>query len=297
MIQYAALWFLARVAGRLPVRVLYALADAAGTAAWYASRRVRETTADHMRHVLGPGAPRGRVEALARSCARSAARYYADFARTAVADPAPLEATVESIEGMEHLAAAFAQGRGVIVVSAHLGSPELLGRVSAALPYRIAVVTEPLSPPRVHDLLHEVRERHGVPFIPLDRAGMRRMVAHLHAGGTLAILGDRDVHGTAPLVPFFQERAPIPTGPVELARRGDVPTVAMWVPRVAPERVRVVIEPLPLPPATGDREADIASGVTAMVAALEEGIRRWPGQWFPLTPIWGGRADTGERRP
>src|SRR5690606_33291561 len=80
MIRYAALWLLVRVGGRVPLAILDALAAGAGTLGWWASRRLREVTRDHMRHVLGPSAAPHAVDRAARECVRSAARGYAEFA-------------------------------------------------------------------------------------------------------------------------------------------------------------------------------------------------------------------------
>jgi lauroyl/myristoyl acyltransferase len=287
--RFACLWFLARVAGRLPARLLDVIAVVGGTAAWYASRRVRETTTDHMRHVLGVGAPPARVAATARECARSAARYYASFALAGSGRSEPLAQAVEAFEGLPALQEAYERGEGVILVSAHLGNAELVGRAVVPLGLDFAVVTELLSPSRVHELVHRVRGQAGVKLIPATLGGMRDALAHLRVGGTLGLLVDRDVLGTAPRRPFFGERAPLPTGAVELAHRTGAPVFAVWIPRTAAGRSRVIIEAVPLPPATGDREADVETGMAALTAALEGGIRRWPGQWFPLVPIWGER--------
>lgn len=286
MLRFAFLWCLVHIAGRLPARALDALAATGGTAAWYASRRIREVTTDHMRHVLGPGAPRTRIEATARECARSVARYYADFARAGASREAVADALAE-LRGVEAVREAHARGQGVILVGAHLGNPEMVIRAAASLGLPLAAVTEPLSPPRVHEFVHRIRGREGVRFIPATAAGLRATIEHLRGGGVLAMLVDRDVLGTAPQRLFFLERAPLPTGAVELARRTGAPVFIAWAPRIGPGRFRVLVEPLPLPPPTGNREADIESGIQALTTALEHGIRRWPGQWFPLNPVWG----------
>lgn len=294
MLRFAVLWCLVHVAGRLPAGMLDALAATGGTAAWYASRRIREVTTDHMRHVLGSAAPRARIEATARECARSVARYYADFARAGAHPDALRDALVE-VRGFEALRDAYARGGGVILVGAHLGNPEMVIRAGASLGLPLAAVTEPLAPPRVHEFVHRIRGREGVRFIPATTAGLRATLDHLRGGGVLALLVDRDVLGTAPRRLFFLERAPLPTGAVELARRTGAPVFIAWAPRAGAGRFRVHIEPLPLPPATGDREADLESGMQALTAALEVGIRRWPGQWFPLNPVWGQPTPTRDR--
>ena len=149
-------------------------------------------------------------------------------------------------------------------------------------------VTEPLEPPRLHELVHRVREHTGVPFVPIDRAGLRRALAHLRAGGALGVLADRDVLGTGRPLPFFGERAALPWGAVELARRSGAALVTGFVYRSGVARYRVVIDPAIAIPRTDDREADTREGMRLLVARLERGIRRAPEQWFPLSPVWSG---------
>ncbi|MCY4640319.1 MAG: lysophospholipid acyltransferase family protein [Chloroflexi bacterium] len=286
MVRYVALWLAVKSGRWIPVRVLYAVAGAAARLAWATSPGLRSTTRDHMRHVLGLGAAKPAVDTAARGAVRSAALYYADLARYSHLDPAASFAEVESYEGLEHLFRAWDRGCGVVMVSAHLGNPEMI--VQALGPFGIApmVLTEPLAPRRLHDLVHGVRGHTGVSFVPVDRAGMRRAVAHIRAGGALAILADRDVLGSGRSTPFFGERAPLPHGAVELARRTGATLVVGFVYRRGVARYRIVIEPPLAIPRTGDRTADTVEGMRLLVKRLEGGIRAAPEQWFALTPVW-----------
>ncbi len=286
MLRYVALWLAVRAGRWVPVRALYAAADVAARLAWAGSPGLRSVTRDHMRHVLGIGAAATEMDGAARGAVRSAARYYADLARYSHLDPEDSFAEVESYEGVEHLFQAWDRGCGVVMVSAHLGNPEMI--VQALGPFGIApmVLTEPLAPRRLHDLVHEVRQHTGVPFVPVDRAGMRRAVAHLRSGGALAILADRDVLGSGRPAPFFGERAPMPHGAVELARRTGAALVTGFVYRAGVARYRIVIEPPLTIPRTEDRAADTREGMRLLLARLERGIRAAPEQWFALTPVW-----------
>ena len=289
LLKYVVLRVLVAIGGHLPVRATYGLAAAGGTLAWYASGRIRAATRDHMRHVLGPGAPPQAVDRLARSCARANLYYYADFARLAYASDDPRDSIFDSfdeVHSVEVLFEALDQGRGVVLVGAHLGNGEVLARAAGPFGICLAIITEPLSPPRLHEYVHHVRGARGVRFIPADLTGLRASIAHLKAGGSLGLLVDRDVLGTADPFPFFGERAPIPSGAVELARRTGAPMVGAWMPRTGPGRYALHLERIDLPPATGDRATDVESGMRVMVAALEGAIRRWPGQWFPISPVW-----------
>ena len=289
MAHYIALWLLVRVGGRLPLAILDAIAGAGGTVAWWGSRRVREVTRDHMRHVLGRDATLAEVDGAARECVRSAARGYAEFAHLPRLSSEVVREHIVSTDGMDALAEAQAEGHGVIIVSAHLGAPEVISHCGPAFGIELGVIAEPLHPQRVHDLVQRVRAMRDARYFAAMLGGLRDARAHLAAGRALGILVDRDVLGTGRPYAFFGERALMPTGAVELARRTGAAIVTVWIyrePRAG--HYRLVGRRLTLPPATGDRGADMDSGMRVVLASLEEAIRVAPGQWFPLAPVWSG---------
>jgi KDO2-lipid IV(A) lauroyltransferase len=286
---YWFLWTLVNVGGRLPRRFQYTMGWLGGMLAWYVSRRVRHATLDHARHVLGPDAPQSEVARVARSSTRTNLYYYADFARFGVHQPAFVFDLFDHIEGVEHLVNALEEGRGAVLVGAHLGNSEVIAQAAAPFDVCLAILTEPLNDRRVHEFIHRVRSTRGVRFLPANSHGLRQSIGHLKAGGALGLLVDRDVLGTAKLRPFFGEPAPIPSGAVDLAVRMGAPMFAVWTPRTSWGRYALYVERVPMPQPSGDRERDVERGMEAMVAALEAGIRRWPGQWFPISPVWPRR--------
>ena len=302
MLRLLALRVLVHVLGRLPARVLFAAADIAGSLAWYASPRLQRTTRDHMRHVLlrddrdGPAPADARaIDRAARACVRSAARYYADFARTVHLTQQQAFDEVESFEGMDHLYAAIDRGCGVVLLSAHLGSPEYIFRSAGYLGLEFLVLTEALSPPAVHDFVHGVRRAPGVRFVPASGAALRESLRQLRSGGVVAVTGDRDIQQRGMAVAFFGERTRLPTGPLELALRTQASLVPGFVTRTGDGRYRVVFRPALALSRSGDREADVAAGMQAVARALEEGIAAAPEQWFAMEPIWSGLEAAGAR--
>lgn len=282
-----ALQLLVWLGGRVPTRTLDAAAGALGTLAWYASPTLRAVTRDHMRHVLGPDAPGARVDAAARGCVRTTARYYADFA----AGPHRHAARpFERAEGLTHITDAAAHGHGVILLSAHLGSPESIGQTLVGLGLDLVVLTEPLRPRAVHDFVRATREATtpGARFVTADLSGLRLAVDHLRQGGAVAALGDRDVLGSGVPQLFFGERARLPGGIADLALRTGAAVVPGFALRTAGGGIRAVVEPPLDLPRTGDEAADRHEARRRVLAALERGIRLAPDQWFPLQPIWSG---------
>lgn len=287
MLKYWALRLLVAVGGRLPAGLVYAVADALGTLSWFLVPRVRTTTRDHMAHIprfIDDPAWRDRA---ARGCARSAARYYADFARGAHLTPDQSLDEIATFEGLERWYEPGEAGCGAVMVSAHLGAPEHLVRAAGAVGLDVLVLTERLEPPRVNEFVHRLRQRPGVRFVEADLAGIREALSHLRGGGLVAILADRDIQGNGREVVFFGERARLPGGPIELALRTGAAVIPGVGLRLGPARYSAsMLAPLELQ-RTGNREADIEAGMRALAHALEECIERAPDQWFVLQPIWG----------
>lgn len=286
--SYRLLRALMLVLPHVPLRVIAPLAWLAGGVAWYASRRLRATTTDHMRHALGHRAPRSVVEARARDCVRAAAWYWVDLARMPRMTPEQTFACLDSVEGIEALFEAYDAGRGVLLLSAHLGNPEMFATLLPHLGLPTAVFVEPLADLRVHALIKSTRERAGARMLEPDMAGLRAALAQLRCGAILGGLADRDVLGTGTPYTFFGERAAMPDGMMEMALRSGAAVVVGWVTRTRPGRYAAVVERIALPEASDDRQRDLEAMQYAYIHALERMIGRTPGQWFALAPVWRG---------
>ncbi len=295
MAKFLSLWVLVHWGGRLPIRVLYACGWLIGMLAWYLRPTVRAVTRDHMRRVLGPQATAKTVDHHARRCSCAASYYYADFARAYHESPERLLAGVDEIVGIEEVFHAHDEGNGLILASAHLGNPELVSQVLDVMGLNLVVITEPLEPPRVHRFVHRIRgRRDGVCYAPASLQTLRTTITHLRAGGTVGLLIDRDVLGTGIPFPFFGTETRMPPGAVELVRRTGAALVVASVLRTTPGRFRIEIERIPSLPPSSDREADLLVSMQDTVSALERAIRRDPGQWFALTPVWNGASASTE---
>ncbi len=273
---------------RVPLRVIAPLVWLAGGAAWYASRRLRETTTGHMRRAMGHGTSRPTIEAQARDCVRTAAWYWVDLARARRMTPEQTFACLDSVEGLEALFEAYDAGRGVLLLSAHLGNPEVFATLLPHLGLSTAIFAEPLADPRVHAAIQSTREREGARMLEPDTAGLRAALAQLRCGAVLGGLADRNVLGTGKPYMFFGERAAMPDGMMEMALRSGAAVVVGWVTRTKPGRYAAVVERIALPESSGDRQRDVEAAQYAYIHALERAITRTPGQWFALAPVWRG---------
>jgi KDO2-lipid IV(A) lauroyltransferase len=286
-VKLALLRVLFEVGGRMPARLLYACADLAGTLAWLVSPRLRAVTRDHMAHIPALTSDLERRDEAARGCVRSAARYWADLARTSRLTPAEAIDEYVSFEGIDRLFEALDRGCGVVLVTAHLGAPEFAVRVASQLGLDVLALTQRNESPAVNDLLHRVRRSHGGRFAEAGLSGTRLALEQLRRGGAVALIADRDITRSGASVPFFGERTTLPTGPIELAQRTGASLLPCFVFRVGAGRYSMRFE-RPLRLGRGGDDAARKHALLALARALESGIERAPDQWFVLQPIWRG---------
>ncbi len=206
-----------RVVAALPSRAAYALADLAGDA-WYrlAPDRRRLVAANLARVCAATGRPvHGRpFRDLVRSAFRNHARYYVELLR---APHYPVDRIEEIMDVPQWEAFAAALGGGPsIFIGSHLGNFEPFGTFLIAHGIRPLVPMEEIEPPALFEFLAARRGGGGIELLPLSRA-RRQLSQRLRAGGTLGIIGDRDLAGDGHPVTMFGHPTTVPLGPAALA--------------------------------------------------------------------------------
>lgn len=138
-----------------------------------------------------------------------------EFARAWWGSVAPLRRGLQ-VEGLEHIAAARAGGRGVIVVSGHFTTLEVCGRLMCDhVP--LAGMYRPHAQPAMEWAVKRGRARYAAAMFP--KQDVRGAVKHLKRGGLLWYAPDQDPsRGDSAYVPFFGQPAHSLTSTHQLAR-------------------------------------------------------------------------------
>jgi Kdo2-lipid IVA lauroyltransferase/acyltransferase len=198
-----------------------------------------------------------------------------------------------SLRGWENLDEAERRGKGIFILSAHLGLWELVPPLIGLTRGRMDIVVRPADNPWLDRELRALRERFGNAVIP-KRGAARRMLEVLRGGGRVGILIDQRVQEREGIaVPFFGR--PALTSPV--LARVSLRTGAAVVPITAyPEprgRYRVVVRPPILPPEDGDDDAAVAALTRRYLEVAEEDIRAHPEMWLWMHRRWDEREKYG----
>ena len=187
--------------------------------------------------------------------------------------------------GLPHLRQALEKGRGVLVLTGHLGNWELLVNAAAMLGYPANIVYRPLDSKGMDLFFRKLRGRYNARLLPKDRA-IRPILKALRQGELVEFMFDQHPRRKQGVfVDFFGKPACTHAALALMALRTGAPVLPMFLVREG-RRYRVVIGPeLPLID-TGDRERDVAANTRRYNQALESIIRRYPEQWFWVHRRW-----------
>jgi lauroyl/myristoyl acyltransferase len=278
---------------RLPLGLVHWLADRAGELGYIFAGAARRTSRSNLRHVLGDAAGQKQVDATCRQIFRNAARNMADMLRLPCLTAEQVERLV-TVHGWEHLEAALARGKGVVLTSAHFGQVEVAAQIMAARGLRPLVLHERLRPRRLYDYVSGLRARMGIQFAPIgDASTLKLAFRTLRQNGLLGVVADRDVTKSGRVVRFFGADARLPDGHVTLALHTGAAIVIAFCLRQPGDKVEVFVEPPMILESTGNREADVERSMVRVISVLERYIGANPEQWVYFQPVW---LDTAEKR-
>jgi KDO2-lipid IV(A) lauroyltransferase len=165
-------------------------------------------------------------EALTKAMFKNLGRNVFDFLNLKNATPAKLASLVDGVQGMECFERAAARGKGVIVITGHIGCWELMPPYFASLGYRATVVGRRMRDQRLDEELVAIRASVGVTTIDRD-SSPREMIKSLRRGEILGVLIDQHTDVGGMYVPFFEKPAFTPTGVAKLACLTGAPIVPM----------------------------------------------------------------------
>ncbi len=288
MITYLGFRLIEGTIARLPRRFAYALGVVISTLAFPLLQRQRRALEQNLRQVR-PDLPAPALRKLAWQNWLNHTKAWIDFFKIPRMDRRKLSGLLTPI-GREHLDAAMARGKGVIVVAPHMGSWELAAASWAASYGEIGVVVEQIEPRRLFEHVARRRSRMGVRVIPLSRTAPRDILRMLHDRRLVVLAMDRDIQRTGRPFPFFGRPASFPTGPVELALKTGSPILPAFCFRDRSDRYLAIGDPPLFLTPGDDHDADVQGAMENILGTFERYISSYPDQWHVLEPIWPVRS-------
>jgi lauroyl/myristoyl acyltransferase len=275
------------VALNLPRPLLYAMAQLTGALvyAWSAQDR---GTYRHNLHVAF-GDKRGLINPrlIVWNIFQNYAIYMVDFFRLLAMSLSDSRRCAQLYEGRHHLDAALALGRGVVLLTAHLGNWEIGGLGLRALGYPVTVVALKHNSTFTNALINTMRSRHGIRVIELGSSTYDgiEIIRALQRGEVVAMLGDRAFGDRTATTTMFGRQVQLPLGPVLLAMSTGAPLVPAFSVMEAPGCYRGFIEPALALRRGPNRDVALHHNLALVAGVFERAIHRFPDQWYRIDRI------------
>lgn len=266
----------------LPRWVIVRVARVAGSLVYHLNARGRESLMNNCRHILGADATEPEIRATTRRLCFHYVLNILDLLRVPVLKrrvAALVEFDSREVDRM------LAEGRGIVVVTGHIGNHDLAGVFMAARGYPMSAVVEPV-PGGWAKTFNRYRGATAMETIPVsDRRAMARALLRRRM---LALVSDRDITGNGMLCPAFDSYRYYPKGAAAYALRLQIPILVaaflfQHIPGRRPYHLyyrRIYFTP------TGDMNADVSTFTGEIADALNNIIREHPDQWLVFNGAW-----------
>ncbi len=267
----------------LPLKFSYWLAKRLADLKCFFSFRERYAVINNLREITEEK-DKATLKKYTYEVHRNFAKYLVDFFRFSKVDNNYIKryVKVENLSGIDNV---LKQGKGIIVLSAHLGNWELGGIVLAKLGYPLNAIVLNHQEKLVNSFFVQQRSLGGVKMIPLGTS-IRRTFECLSRNEILAILADRDFLKNGFKIDFFNKPTIVPKGAALLSLKLSSPIIPGFMVREPDDTFRLIFDE-PIQFASGkDMNADLLLLTKVCAQVLEKYIRRYPTQWFMFRKFW-----------
>jgi Kdo2-lipid IVA lauroyltransferase/acyltransferase len=207
-----------------------------------------------------------------------------EISRLASLAPANISSLVEydAVQGLQNFRAACAKGKGILYLTGHISSWELLPTAHALHGYPLSFITRPLDNALLERYLLKIRESKGNQVI-YKKSSARQILRTLNSNGAAGILMDQNTSLQEGIfVDFFGIPAATTTSVALFALRADVPVLPGYLTPMRHGRYTIKF----LPPIevirTGDMSHDLEVNTRRFNQVLENIVREQPETW-----LWG----------
>ncbi|MCK5260134.1 MAG: lysophospholipid acyltransferase family protein [Candidatus Omnitrophica bacterium] len=264
---------------RLPSSLSYRLAAFISDLQYFFSFRDRRAVTNNLKNIL-PLADN--ISFLARDVFRNFGRYLIEFFQMKeMVDEQFIKNNV-NIDGLDYLDKVLEEGKGGVIVTAHIGNWELGAVMLSVLGYPLMAIALPHKERPVNDLFNDQRETKGVTVIPTNGA-LRRCIQQLRDNKLVALVADRDFGASSVVMDFLGSRMMVPKGPAMFSLKTGAPIIPMFLirdgdggfffscsePIYPPDRNRVE-----------DNDKAMKGLMGRYMSVIEEKVRAYPSQWL-----------------
>jgi Kdo2-lipid IVA lauroyltransferase/acyltransferase len=287
-IQYWLVVGVARALGSTPRAMARLLAGGIAGTVYLLLGRLRRVGERNLELAL-PGISRGERTRILRGVYRNLGWQLVEFCRMQRYTAKNVESWIRT-EGLENYLSARDRGKGVLVLTGHLGAWELSSFYHSLMGYPMGMVIRRLDNRRLDEFVNGIRCMHGNSVLHKDDFARGLMMA-MRKGATVGILMDTNM--TPPqgvFARFFGIEACTASGLAHVALKTGaavLPGFMVWEP--AEKKYVLHFGPELEFVRTGQGKEDVPAATQQCNDVLESWIRRYPDQWLWIHRRWKTR--------
>jgi len=281
----AGFWRLGiRAARRLSPRSCARLTRTLAMVYWTVLRRRREAV---IRNLLPPlGGDRAAAERFSRDLFGNFAVKLSGLWR--YEGGGPLTGMFGELTGWEHFTEAQATGRGVLLLTPHLGNWELGAPLLEQRGVKLLVITLAEPQARLTKMRQTSRARRGIETLVIGRDPFAfvEIIRRLEAGATVALLIDRPPAAGGVLVELFGKKFAASIAAAELARASGCALLPVYLPRTEKGYAAHILPEISYQRAALRSREARHKLTEEIMRAFEQPIRQYLDQWYHFVSVW-----------
>lgn len=281
--QYTLLKTISRLICLLPYSGVLSLGNAMGKLYYRIAGRQRKRAINQMQECLGFSA--AEAEETISRLFRNLGKTFLEVMYTPALTAQSVQEYI-TIENRHYLDESLQQGRGVVLLTAHVGNWEWLGAALAMAGFPLTSVMKRQPNDQHTRLLNEHREMVGIEIFARGTTEMIGAARALKKGKILALVADQDAGPDGVFIEFLGKMASTPAGAAVFAKRFKAPVVPMFILRKPGGGHQVMIHKPMYYEDTGNEQQDLYDFTKKTSQVIEDTIREYPDQWLWFQKRW-----------
>ena len=265
----------------LPLSLSYKLAGFLTDIHYYLSVRDRRNVKNNLKVIL-PDSPD--ISRLSREVFRNFAKYLVDFFYLSRKITPEYIREHITLKNFDYLPEVLKNGKGCIILTAHVGNWELGGFVISRLGYPIIAVALPHKERSINNLFNSQRELQGMTIVSNNLA-IRECIKGLRNNRLVALLGDRDFNAMGEVMEFFGKKTRIPKGAAAFSLKTGAAIVPAFLTRDQNDHFTLAFEK-PIFPTQDTGEDAVKKIMQQYIKIVEDAVRQHPTQWYMFQRFW-----------
>lgn len=289
-IQHSLARLLLGCFGVLPRRLAYPAGRVLSAVAYRLAARQRRIAFHNLGMAL-PTLSEGERIRIVQGVFDNLGRLLVEFSHFPGLDAHNIQRLVE-YQGLDHYRNALEKGKGVLLLTAHVGAWELSSFAHSVYGYPMKFLTRPIDNPLVEGLILRYRTRAGNGVISRTDAarGVFRALGNNEAVGIL--IDQNTTRSEGVFADFFGIAAATTPGLATFALRTEAPVVPGFIRWDRKRRIHVLEFQSPVELVrSGNPEADILANTARFNRVIEDFVRRYPDQWLWIHRRWKTRPE------